>query len=489
MNVPELGVGIIYFSGFRNILESNTDLIHLIEIEPQTFWYRNRSESDSFVFNTQEINYLESIDKPKLFHGVGYPVGGSARTDLHHVSYLRQMIDSLKPRWLSEHLSFNTIEIEGEDCNTNFLLPPLQTEEGVELCVKNILNYSSHFDTPFAFETGTNYLSPYAFELDDGTYVNEIAERSDSWILLDIHNLLANQKNGRQSVRDFIKQINPSRVLQIHLAGGFYFDGYYLDAHSNVSSQEVIEIFETVVEILPNLKAITFEMLPEYVNLVSASAIKKQLETMNRIWDRRGRKSKKRQRKPQIPIDNLAYRPSIFEWESTLGKLVIGKHPEQSSPLDHLFKEDKGIQIMQSLVSTFRKSLLVGSLKMTCRYIMLSKGLDGFERLLKEFWQVSSPLLFASDNGLKFSQYLLKRSDLIASDNILLTIVNYEYATLQTTIDQKVREVNLQYNPMDILAPLADGQLPINLQEGKYIITIEPDEVKKAEIIQSVLHT
>ena len=40
MSIPESGVGIIYFSGFEQILESNPDLIQVIEIEPQTFWYR-----------------------------------------------------------------------------------------------------------------------------------------------------------------------------------------------------------------------------------------------------------------------------------------------------------------------------------------------------------------------------------------------------------------------------------------------------------------
>lgn len=209
VNLPEIGIGIIYFSGFQNVIESNYDLIDLIEIEPQTFWLKHGPKLDSFIFNEEEINYLQSIDKPKLLHGVGYPVAGSLPINTNHIPYLKEMITRLNPIWLSEHLSFNNIKLQGDFNNTNFLLPPLQTPEGVNIATKNIKEYSSYFNIPFVFETGVNYLQPYGFELDDGYFVNTIAELSDSYILLDIHNLYANQKNGRQPVLDFVNQINP----------------------------------------------------------------------------------------------------------------------------------------------------------------------------------------------------------------------------------------------------------------------------------------
>lgn len=43
------------FSGFEQILESNPDLIQVIEIEPQTFWYRSNSGLDSFTFDKEKL--------------------------------------------------------------------------------------------------------------------------------------------------------------------------------------------------------------------------------------------------------------------------------------------------------------------------------------------------------------------------------------------------------------------------------------------------
>lgn len=489
MNIPELGVGIIYFSGFENVIESNSNLIQVIEIEPQTFWFKNRFGLDSFVFNEREMNYLKSMEQPKLFHGVGYPIGGSLPLDQKHIPYLKKMMDSLNPVWLSEHLSFNNIEINGEIYNTNFLLPPLQTAEAVNVIAKNIKNYSANFDLPFSIETGTNYLSPNSFEMEDGKFINSIAEKSDAHILLDIHNLLANQKNGRQSIKDFIRQVDPERIVQIHLAGGFYFDDYYLDAHSNVSSDEVLGIFEEVVKTLPNLKAITFEMIPEYLSFVSAEAMTKQLERMNSVWDKRG--SRRQIPKPKLnkTLPTHLGEPTMAEWEDTLGRLAIGKDVVNKNFLFNTFKEDKGVGIIEKLVRKFRSSLVVASLKMSCRYLMLSQGMDGFNQVLREYWLESKPLLFASDNGLQFAKYLMNESNLAKEDPIFRDLVFYEYNVLETLIDSKERDVEISFDPYQMIESLSNGQLPENLKIDKYIITVEPDEKNQDEAVKSVFHT
>src|ERR1019366_6393197 len=134
--------------------------------------------------------------------------------------------------WISEHLSFNTIEENGKLINTNFLLPPLQTNDGIDIAVKAINRFKSKTKLPFAFETGVNYLRKKNYELSDGYFVSEISKRADCNILLDLHNIMANQINGRQSVNEFISQLPLERVCEIHIAGGFFYNNYYIDGHS-----------------------------------------------------------------------------------------------------------------------------------------------------------------------------------------------------------------------------------------------------------------
>ncbi len=493
MNLPDLGVGIIYFSGFEDIVASNSDLIQVIEIEPQTFWYRNRSELDPFVFDENKVDYLKGLKKQVLFHGVGFPVGGTIQPDKAHIPCLKRMISHLNPIWLSEHLSFNTIEVGHELCNTNFLLPPLQTNEGVAVASNSIQEYTRNFELPFAFETGVNYLSGYDFEMDDGLFVQQVARKSDCHILLDVHNLLANQKNGRQNVLDFIEQIDTQRVIQIHLAGGFYFKDYYLDAHSNVSSDEVLEIFEKVVVKLPNLKAITFEMLPEYLSFVSKEAVRMQLEKMNRIWDRRGRMLRKQSGdillkmlpKPGHNKNSISPR----EWENTLGKLAIGQELEVQTTLSRQIQKDKGIEVINALIVKFRGSLLVSSLKLTCRYLMLKNGSRNFDLLLEQYWSRSLPKLFASDNGIAFAEYLLHEYKLPETneDGLLIDLVRYEYSSLLTILDGRERIIDISFDPNKVVKTLANGELPNNDIKNNYRVTIVPETDRRG--FKNVFHS
>ncbi len=489
-NIPELGIGIIYFSGFKNVIESNFNLIDLIEIEPQTFWLKNRTKLDSFIFDKKEIDYLQSINKPKLFHGVGYPVASSLPINTDHIPYLKDMMSRLHPMWLSEHLSFNNIKLQGDIYNTNFLLPPLQTAEGIRIATENIKKYCSNFNVPFAFETGVNYLQQRNFELDDGIFINTIAENSDSHILLDIHNLYANQINGRQSVQEFINQVNPERIIQIHLAGGFNYQGYYLDAHSGISNDEVFSIVEKIVMTLPNLKAIIFEMLPDYLNYVSEGDIRKQLERMKSIWDKRGAKKKKDL--PATPIAKndalVKFIPKVEDWEKTLGSLAIENTNEFTKGILGIeLSKDKGIPIIQGLVKKFKSSLLVSSMKLTCRYLMLRYGLEYLNGIFKDFWQESKPLLFATDNGIEFGTYIIESLD--SEDKILIDLAKFERSSLKTLLDNKERVVKIGFNPTDMTKSLSIGKLPESLNLGNYEITIEATNQTDKEQFSSVFHS
>ena len=486
MNIPELGVGIIYFPGFENVLASNPDLIQVIEIEPQNFWYRYKSGLDSFVYDTEKVRYLKSLDKPLLFHGVGYPIGGTVEPLPEHLPCLKKMMTELNPVWMSEHLSFNTIHIDGLPYNTNFLLPPLQTQEGIELISRSIASYAANFSIPFAFETGTNYLAPKSFELDDGYFVNQLALQSQAHILFDVHNLLANHKNGRQNIFDYLKQVSHEKIIHIHLAGGFYFKNYYLDAHSSVSSDEVLDVFEKIVQQLPNLKAVTFEMIPEYLNFVSEDAIRVQLEKMNTIWDKRGKKTKATTPQHQHKFPE-AIPPTMREWEDAVALLALGKDIPLKTPLVSELENDKGFEIIRDLIEKFKGSLIVSSLKLSCRYIMVYYSVEELNKLLRDFWTTALPKLFASDNGIDFADYLLTCKELKNND-LLMDLISYEKKSIQTLLDQTQRNVEMTFNPTELIPFLAEYKLPESLNRGNYIITLLPEE-NYTENINTVFHS
>ena len=91
--------------------------------------------------------------------------------------------------------------------------------------------------------------------MPDGEFFAAVAEEAECGILLDLHNLYCNEKNGRSRLRDVLGAMPMDRVWEVHLAGGqeqgrFYLDGHPIDAG---------DVFETVgslgvevAEILPD---------------------------------------------------------------------------------------------------------------------------------------------------------------------------------------------------------------------------------------------
>lgn len=488
MKTQELGVGIVYLNGFENIIETHENLIHTIEIEPQTLWLPLYGDKRQFTYAPSTIDYLQSLDKPITFHGVGYPIGGRLAGDKEHVDCLQRMIKDLQPVSMSEHLSFNTIKMEGANCNTNFLLPPLQTHTSIENIVESINDYRKNFNIPFLFETGVNYLQPQPFDIPDGMFVNTIAEKADCGILLDLHNIMANALNGRQDIWEYIHQLSFEKIQQIHLAGGFYHNGYYLDAHSSISSKEILNIFEKLVPQLPNLKTVTFELQSDFLNSISDQDMRYQLEYMNRVYDQRG--TQLNNHKPistcSTTLIEDATSPSIEEWEQTLGSLALQHETIHTTQLSTSLESDKGLAIIQELIHNFRGSFIVSTMPYTCRYLAYALGEKAFKKLLSRFWRQQLPQLYAIENGIDFAYYLLE-SDLYQEDKVLETMIVFEKISLEAVLYNTEIEFNAIYNPFDIIEALDNGILPKNLKLGQYCYDIPSRRIFIGEI-DGVVH-
>lgn len=127
---------------------------------------------------------------------------------------------------------------------------------------------------PVAFETSVNYLRPHQDELSDGCFVRSVAEAADCGILLDLHNLLSNERNGRDSLRAVFDEIPPERVWEIHLAGGMQYRGYWLDSHSSHIEGELFDVARAIVAECPNIRAIIFQMMEQHIDERSRDALR-----------------------------------------------------------------------------------------------------------------------------------------------------------------------------------------------------------------------
>jgi len=469
LRLPELGIGVVYFAGLEPLLEPG-DLVNVIEIEPQTFWLQPDSAVSAYRIDEQALARVCHLPGAKLLHGIGFAVGGTLPPEPAQFPPLLKMQAALGAPWVSEHLAFNRARHAGSEFTTSFMLPLRQSEAGIEAAVHSIRATAHQLPVPFAFETGVNYLQPRSDEIPDGEFTARIAEEADCGILLDLHNIWCNQKNGRQSVEEFLRALPLERVWEVHLAGGFERHGYWLDSHSGSIPAPLVELAAHVVPQLPNLRALIFELFPSYLPQAGLETVSRELEVLRRLWD--GRKSSRttseRAQRPKVAPVTLPG-PAPKQWEDALGAVVVGR-PAGNELADTLLT-DPGVTIVRDLLADFRASMTVEVCKLSFRLIVLSCGEAAFDALLADYWARRTPQRFASAEAIGFTEHVAAQAlDVPYLDNVLA----FERATLDTLLDGQSRVVPFAHDPMAVLRPLSEGRLPADPKPGMYEIEITP---------------
>ena len=470
---PELGVGITFSSAIEPLLDRHADLIDVVEVEPQTTWLDVPSSSGRYRRLDDVASFIRDLPFRKLVHSIGVPVGGTASHERDQVALLRDTIEELGSPWASEHLSFNSTD----EFHTGFFLPPRQTDDGVAVAADSIRRLQAGLGVPVAFETGVNYLARRPDEMDDGAFVAAVAERADSGILLDLHNVYTNEVNGRQTVDDFVAQLPLERVWEVHLAGGFWMDGYWLDAHSGPMPASLHDQAKEIVARLPNLGAIIFEIYPAFVESAGFDEICRQLELLRELWSLRGSRVEERTSMPAAVVSS----PSSADltpaaWERELGSLVVGRRPEHPSGIE--LSEDSGVALLQKLALEFRASMIASNLRRTTRLMILALGEDVFRMILAEYRNRVTPQMFAGTEARAFGQFI---QGLGVGVPQLAEVLEFELAVLETMLDGITRLLRFEFDPLPMLLALGEGRLPDEPgRVGPFEIEITPANARQS---------
>lgn len=471
-SLPTLGVGVAWFSGLAPLLAAEPGLVDVIEVEPQTLWLQPDPAIGSYRVDPQALASLRRLPGRKILHGIGFAVGGTLEPEAGQFPPLLEMREALDCPWASEHLSFNRARGEDGVFTTGFLLPPRQTAAGAARAASSIRAMAARLPVPLAVETGVNYLRPRADELADGEFVARVVEEADCGILLDLHNLWCNERNGRQPIAEVLRAIPLERVWEVHLAGGFERRGYWLDSHSGAIPAPLAALAAEVLPRLPNLRALVYELFPSYLPLVGLDTVKRELERLRGLWHARERAGAARTLEPPVATEvSRPDGPSPEAWENALGALVVGREPD--SPLARELAADPGVGVTRELLGEFRGSMVVEVLKLSFRAIALSRGPALFDEALAGYWARAAPERFGSAEAAGFAEHL---AGLALDVPYLDEVLAFERAALATLLDGRSRVVPFRHDPMLLLRPLAEGRLPLEPAVGEFEVEVTPPE-------------
>lgn len=450
--VPRIGVGAVYWAALHDLFESHPDIIEVAEVEPAPFWIKAPGPGGAVRSNRRVLEAVAALPQTKLVHGVGYPIGGTVCDGAAAVDEQRRWADRLDAAWTSEHLSFNETAIGA----AGFLLPPCQSEQGVAVAAANIRRRAAALARPFAFETGVSYLPLRPDEMDDGRFFAAVAEAADCHILLDLHNLWANERNGRARVRDVIAALPLDRVCEVHLAGGMEMDGFWLDSHSGLVAPELFDLALEIMPDLPALGAILFEIAPEHLPRVAPADFVRQVESLHRLWERSGRAGQGAGQRPAAPTPGPAAAPAA--WEEGLVRALARGAPAGAEP---------AIGLYRALILSFRKGALAGTLTHSIRLLQLSHGEPAVDAMLADYADATEPQLYPGDEALQCAPWLRANAPATPYLDDILTL---EEGIVAAACSGAGAELAFRHDPSLIVAAIARGRAPHDLARGDFRI-------------------
>lgn len=289
--IQPLGVGFPYFAALPADLY-RSDLVAFVEITPETLC-RQRPTGTITQIEIVPDRLATAQDTcaglPVVAHGVELSIGSAHGLNN---AYLK-MLDSFQKQWPfvwhSEHLGFQTIA--GDNNSTLEIgvpLPMPATVEAVELVAERSAIIQQRYSVPFLLENPAHYFSALPADPEIGNeygFLNAFVKKSGCYLLLDLHNLYCNAVNHHFDARDVIDTLPLDRVIEIHVAGGSWRDGFWMDAHDGRVPEPVWELLEYVLPIAPNVAGVVFELLEDYATRLGTSAIENELRRAWQIWN------------------------------------------------------------------------------------------------------------------------------------------------------------------------------------------------------------
>jgi hypothetical protein len=217
-------------------------------------------------------------DYPISLHCVGLSIGSAHGIDREHLERVRTLADEIDPYLVSDHLSAANLA----GLYTNDLIPVPLVEETLHLAAAHVDMVQETLGRQMLVENPSVYVGfsqEYSRnELDEGTFLSELARRTGCGILCDVNNIFVTTSNRGTSPHDSLKRFERSAVREIHLAGHASEEDengtVLIDTHDRRACDEVLTLYAAAVAQFGDVPAL-FEWdsaLPELSVLLDEAA-------------------------------------------------------------------------------------------------------------------------------------------------------------------------------------------------------------------------
>ena len=218
---------------------------HILERRPVVGWFEIISEN-FMIDGGRPLHVLDQIleQYQVVQHGVSMYFGSPERPNREHLRRLKQLVMRTKTPWVTDHLCWGSVDGR----YSHDLLPMPYTFEAARHTAEKVREVRDFLEVPVAVENVSSYAEFHVSEMTEWEFLNEVVERADCGILLDVNNIYVSSQNHTFDPFEYVNAVPAERVAQIHIAGHSKFEKYILDTHDHPVIDPVWALYDRAIE-------------------------------------------------------------------------------------------------------------------------------------------------------------------------------------------------------------------------------------------------
>lgn len=278
-------VGLLYNPAVPIVLDAIGERVDFIEVVPDRLWHdfgvdtRHRFRRSSSA--VEELRrYAQG--RPLVGHGIGLSLSAAAPLDERLLDEVVASHRTLRYRWYSEHLEmFLKPDRRAPDVHAGIALPVVLDDELLDLIGGKVRRLGEALDTRILLENSTMLPTMLDRDMSEPEFFNRLYRQTGCGMLLDLHNLHASTRNLGVSADDYLAELDPDVVVEIHLASADRSVELPADSLSRPMLDEAWQWANTWAPRFHNLAAITYEYRESHHRRHGLGGIGHELELMH----------------------------------------------------------------------------------------------------------------------------------------------------------------------------------------------------------------
>jgi uncharacterized protein (UPF0276 family) len=175
-----------------------------------------------------------------VLHGVGLNLLGHEPLSEPYLDALCRLADKLDAPFVSDHLCWTG----SHGYNHHDLLPLPYVPQLIELAAERAHYVQQRLGRPFGIENLSSYVSFTDSSMSEHDFYTRVVREAGCFYMLDINNIFVSSQNHGFDPYAYLRAIDYSRVLQVHLAGHTREpDGTIVDTHDRPVCDEVWQLY------------------------------------------------------------------------------------------------------------------------------------------------------------------------------------------------------------------------------------------------------